>query len=90
MALWLDWISLSEPALQLTALVCRLDKVEPSKVPPTEKLDRDYMGRRLQLTLLAPSLIDVVLNGSPCPFIGRPRLMKFVPATWREQVVEPT
>lgn len=35
-----------------------------TEMAATEKLDRGYMGRLLQLTLLAPNLIeDVLLNG---------------------------
>ncbi|MBI0535685.1 hypothetical protein D9599_08875 [Roseomonas sp. KE2513] len=60
-----------------------------TEIAEAEKLDRGYMGRLLQLTLLAPGLIEAVLNGTPCPVIGLPGLLKSVPAAWREQAVEP-
>lgn len=50
-----------------------------------ERLDRGYMGRLLQLTLLAPEIVEVALNGrqSRRPFL--PRLLEPLPAEWEKQ-----
>lgn len=78
-----------DPSLPLAELARRVATRPITETAQVEKLDKGYTGRLLHLTLLAPGLIEVVLNGSPCPAIGLHRLMKAVPAVWREQAVEP-
>ena len=49
-----------------------------------EKLDRGYMGRLLQLTLLALVIVEAVLDGrSPAPDL--PQAMESWPAGWHFQ-----
>jgi hypothetical protein len=48
-----------------------------------EKLDRGYLGRLLQLTLLAPDLVEAIVEGRLAEGVTLPRLMEMVPAHWR-------
>jgi hypothetical protein len=45
-----------------------------SEVAAAEKLDRGYLGRVLRLTLLAPDIVEAILNGRQPPDLGLPRL----------------
>ena len=56
-----------------------------SEMAAAEKLDRGYLGRILQLTLLAPSFVEAILNGLQPPELGLPGLMEPLPAEWSEQ-----
>ncbi|MFH5925362.1 hypothetical protein [Roseomonas xinghualingensis] len=55
-----------------------------TEMAKAEKLDRGYMGRLLQLTLLAPNIVEAALNGS-APGPDLPRLMDPFTIEWREQ-----
>jgi hypothetical protein len=50
-----------------------------------EKLDRGYMGRLLQLTLLAPNIVEVSLDGRQPEGIALPALMEPFPVEWERQ-----
>jgi len=50
-----------------------------------EKLDRGYMGRLLQLTLLAPGIVEKVLDGTQSENLDLPSLMKSMSLDWRLQ-----
>src|SRR3712207_5550971 len=56
-----------------------------SEMAAAEKIDRGYLGRILQLTLLAPDIVEAILNGRQPTNLGLPRLMDPVPAGWSEQ-----
>jgi len=56
-----------------------------TEMAEAERLDRGYMGRLLQLTLLAPDLVEAVLDGKPMPELELPRLLHPLPAGWSEQ-----
>ncbi|MBI0539246.1 hypothetical protein D9599_27325 [Roseomonas sp. KE2513] len=56
-----------------------------TEMAEAEKLDRGYMGRLLQLTLLAPDLIEMLLNGSAGFYPGLPSLMEPLPSAWLAQ-----
>ena len=56
-----------------------------SEMAAAERLDRGYLGRILQLTLLAPDIVEAILNGRQPTNLGLPRLMEPVPAGWSEQ-----
>lgn len=56
-----------------------------TEMAEAEKLDRGYMGRLLQLTLLAPNLVEAVLDGQRSEQLDLPRLMRQLPCTWAEQ-----
>jgi hypothetical protein len=51
----------------------------------SEKLDRGYLGRILQLSLLAPDLVENILNGRQPPELSLPRLIAGLEPSWAEQ-----
>jgi hypothetical protein len=56
-----------------------------SEMARAEKIERGYMGRVLQLTLLAPDLVESVLTGKQAVDLTLPRLLEAMPLIWREQ-----
>jgi hypothetical protein len=56
-----------------------------SEVAEAEKLDRGYMGRLLQLTLLAPDIVEAVLDGQVLSSPSLPTLLGYFPSIWTEQ-----
>jgi hypothetical protein len=50
-----------------------------------ERIERGYAGQILRLTLLAPDIVEAVLDGSQPARSGLPRLMEPWPAIWTEQ-----
>ena len=56
-----------------------------SELAVSERIDRGYLGRVLQLTLLAPDIVGAILDGMQPPELGLPRLMERFPAGWSEQ-----
>ncbi len=50
-----------------------------------EKLDRGYLGRLLQLTLLAPDLIQAIMDGRQPVGVTLPVLMEPFPVEWEKQ-----
>jgi hypothetical protein len=49
-----------------------------------ERIGRGYLGRVLQLTLLAPEIVEAILDGRQAA-IGPPRLMEPLPLAWDAQ-----
>jgi hypothetical protein len=47
-----------------------------------EGVDRAYVGRVLNLTLLAPDLVEAILDGREPEGVTLPGLMGSVPAEW--------
>jgi hypothetical protein len=58
-----------------------------SEMAVAEKLDRGYLGRVLQLTLLAPDVMEAILDGKQPQGLGLPALMEPFPAEWQLQRV---
>jgi len=56
-----------------------------SEMAAAEKIERGYLGTLLRLTLLAPDLVEAILNGRQLEGVTLPRLLEGVPAEWREQ-----
>jgi hypothetical protein len=56
-----------------------------SEMAATEKIDRGYLGRILLLTLLAPDIVQAILDGKHPADLTLPRLMKPFPIIWAEQ-----
>ncbi len=52
----------------------------------SERIDRGYLGRVLHLTLLAPDIVETILDGRQPPELGLPRLLKPFSAGWSEQL----
>jgi len=50
-----------------------------------EKIDRGYLGRLLQLTLLSPDLVEGILDGKHVERIGLPVLKGPLPSPWQDQ-----
>lgn len=57
-----------------------------SELAAAEKLDRGYLGRILMLTLLAPDIVEAVLDGRQPAELGVHVLREGVPVEWGEQV----
>jgi hypothetical protein len=50
-----------------------------------EKVDRGYLGRILQLTLLAPDIVEAILDGQQPAGLGLPALTEPISIVWTEQ-----
>ena len=50
-----------------------------------EKLDRGYLGRLLQLTLLAPAIVEAIVEGRQKEGMSSAVLMQGVPMDWAAQ-----
>ena len=47
--------------------------------------DPAYMTRVLRLTLLAPDIVEAILDGKQGPEVTLARLLKALPVVWTEQ-----
>jgi hypothetical protein len=56
-----------------------------SEMAAAEKLDRGYLGRLLQLTLLAPDIVEAIVEGRQVEGLTLPRLLQGVPDNWAQQ-----
>jgi hypothetical protein len=59
-----------------------------SEIAAKEKIDRGYVGSLLRLTLLAPDIVEAILNGRQPATLGLPALLKPFPVEWDRQRVE--
>ncbi len=50
-----------------------------------EKIDRGYLGRLLQLTLLSPNLVEGILDGRHAPKLCLADVMVALPSNWSMQ-----
>ncbi len=50
-----------------------------------EKLDRGYLGKILMLTLLAPDIVEAIMDGRPPAELGVHVLRQGFPVEWAEQ-----
>ena len=53
------------------------------------KLNESYVSRILRLTLLAPEIVEAILDGRQAPEITLPVLMGVFPAVWEQQRYPP-
>ncbi|WP_342774428.1 hypothetical protein [Paracoccus gahaiensis] len=51
----------------------------------SECIAHSYMTRVLRLTLLAPDIVEVILNGRHGPELTLPRMLEPFPADWAAQ-----
>ena len=56
-----------------------------SEMAAAEKLDRGYLGRILMLTLLAPDIVEAIMDGRQPAELGVHVLREGFPVQWGEQ-----
>jgi hypothetical protein len=56
-----------------------------SEMAAAERIERGYLGSLLRLTLLAPDIVEAILDGKQPPKLGLPTLMEAFPAEWLQQ-----
>jgi hypothetical protein len=56
-----------------------------SEMAAAERIERGYLGTLLRLTLLAPDIVQAVLDGRQPDGVTLPRLLEPFPAAWAEQ-----
>jgi hypothetical protein len=56
-----------------------------SEMAAAERIERGYLGTLLRLTLLAPNVVEALLNGRTSSELSLPRLLAPFPAAWCEQ-----
>ena len=56
-----------------------------SEMAQAERIERGYLGSVLRLTLLAPDIVEAILDGRQTTDLGLPRLMNAAPADWPGQ-----
>ena len=56
-----------------------------SEIATAENLERGYLGSLLRLTLLAPDIVEYILDGRQPPGLSLPRLLEPFPLAWDEQ-----
>jgi hypothetical protein len=54
-----------------------------AEMADAERISRSYVSRILRLTLLAPAIVERILDGRPAP--GLPQLLKPFPVQWEAQ-----
>jgi hypothetical protein len=59
-----------------------------TEVAASEKIDRGFVGTLLRLTLLAPDIIEAILDGRQPAGLGLPALLKPFPVEWDRQRAE--
>ena len=55
------------------------------EIAKTEKINETYVGRVLRLTLLAPEVVEAIINGRQPAGLQLDGLMRRFPVGWREQ-----
>lgn len=55
------------------------------EIAHAEKINETYVGRMLRLTLLAPEIVEAILNGKQLPHIGLRTLIRPFPVAWCNQ-----
>jgi len=56
-----------------------------SEMAAAERIERGYLGTLLRLTLLAPDIVEVILNGRQPERMTLARLMTSFPVEWHKQ-----
>ena len=56
-----------------------------SEMSEAERIERGYLGSLLRLTLLAPELVEAILDGRKPHGLGLPQLLAGVAKNWSEQ-----
>jgi hypothetical protein len=58
-----------------------------TEMAAAERIERGYLGSLLRLTLLAPDLVEAILDGRQPDGLTLPQLLEPLPASWAEQRV---
>ena len=53
-----------------------------SEMATAEKIERGYLGKVLQLTLLPPATVEAIVDGRPSDGVTLPGLMERMPNDW--------
>jgi hypothetical protein len=56
-----------------------------SEMAAGERIERGYLGSLLRLTLLAPDLVEAILDGRQAEGTGLPQLLEWIPMEWAVQ-----
>jgi hypothetical protein len=56
-----------------------------SEIAVMEKIDRGYVGSILRLTLLAPDVVEAIMDGRQPARLGLPALLEPFPIEWGQQ-----
>jgi hypothetical protein len=56
-----------------------------TELADAEKINRSYLCRVLRLTLLAPDIVEAILNGRQPEGMTLPGLMEGAPVAWKDQ-----
>jgi hypothetical protein len=56
-----------------------------AELAAAEKIDRSYLAKTLRLTLLAPDIVEAILDGRQSCSLDLPALLEAVPRLWDEQ-----
>ena len=59
-----------------------------SEMAKAEGIERGYLGSLLRLTLLAPEMVEAILDGRQSEGVTLPKLMEPFPVEWRQQARE--
>jgi hypothetical protein len=60
-------------------------RVRISEMAAGERIERGYLGTLLRLTLLAPDIVEAILDGRQPEGMALPGLMKGVEVVWSTQ-----
>ena len=55
------------------------------EIAAAEKINESYVGRVLRLALLAPDIVEAMLNGRQPPQLQLEKLLRRLPVEWGEQ-----
>ena len=56
-----------------------------SEMAAAERIEQGYLDTRLRLTLLAPRIVDAILDGQTSSLLRLPQLLEPLPLSWAEQ-----
>jgi hypothetical protein len=56
-----------------------------AELAAAEKIDRSFLGKTLRLTLLAPDIVEAILDGRHSCAVALTALLEAVPSVWDEQ-----
>lgn len=56
-----------------------------TEIAAAERIERGYLGSLLRLTLLAPNLVEAILDGRQAEAISLPALTEPLPPCWMQQ-----